>query len=50
MPSKSNIMYEQAISILKEKYGTEFGADAVKEVAVELNTTYTTLSKYLNHL
>lgn len=48
MPSKSNIMYEQAISILKEKYGTEFGADAVKEVAVELNTTYTTLSKYLN--
>jgi hypothetical protein len=41
-------MIEQALSILKEKYGTEFGADAVKEVAAELDTTYATLSKYLN--
>lgn len=41
-------MTEQAINILKEKYGTEFGADAVKEVADELNTSYATLSKYLN--
>lgn len=48
MPTKSNIMTEQAINILKEKYGTEFGADAVKEVADELNTSYATLSKYLN--
>lgn len=48
MPAKSNIMTEQAIAILKEKYGTEFGADAVKEVATELNTTYATLSKYLS--
>ena len=48
MPSKSNIMTDQAISILKEKFGTEFGADAVKEVAAELNTSYATLSKYLN--
>lgn len=48
MPSKSNIMTDQAISILKEKFGTEFGADAVKEVADELNISYTTLSKYLN--
>ena len=48
MPSKSNIMTDQAISILKEKFGTEFGADAVKEVADELNTSYATLSKYLN--
>jgi hypothetical protein len=48
MPTKSNTMIEQALSILKEKYGTEFGADAVKEVADELNTTYATLSKYLN--
>lgn len=48
MPSKSNIMIDQAISILKEKYGTEFGVDAVKEVADELNTSYATLSKYLN--
>ena len=48
MPTKSNIMSEKAISILKEKYGTEFGADAVKEVAAELNTSYATLSKYLN--
>ncbi len=48
MPTKSNIMTDQAISILKEKFGTEFGADAVKEVADELNTSYATLSKYLN--
>ena len=48
MPSKSNIMTVQAISILKAKYGTEFGADAVKEVADQLNTSYATLSKYLN--
>jgi hypothetical protein len=48
MPTKSNIMTEQAISILKERFGTEFGADAVKEVADELNTSYATLSKYLN--
>jgi AAA domain (dynein-related subfamily) len=48
MPTKSNIMTDKAISILKEKYGTEFGADAVKEVAAELGTSYATLSKYLN--
>ena len=48
MPANPNIMSDQAISILKAKYGTEFGADAVKEVATELNTTYATLSKYLN--
>jgi hypothetical protein len=41
-------MTEQAINLLKEKYGTEFGADAVKAVAEELNTSYATLSKYLN--
>jgi hypothetical protein len=48
MPTKSNIMTEQAIELLKSKFGTEFGADAVKEVADELNTSYATLSKYLN--
>ncbi len=48
MPRKSNIMIDQAISILKEKFGTEFGADAVKEVANEIGTSYATLSKYLN--
>lgn len=48
MPTQSNIMTDQAISILKAKYGVEFGADAVKAVATELNTTYATLSKYLN--
>jgi hypothetical protein len=48
MPYKSNIMTDQAISILKEKFGTEFGADAVKEVANEIGTSYATLSKYLN--
>ncbi len=48
MPTKSNIMTDQAISILKEKFGTEFGADAVKEVANEIGTSYASLSKYLN--
>lgn len=48
MPTKSNIMIDQAISILKEKFGTEFGVDAVKEVANEIGTSYATLSKYLN--
>ena len=41
-------MTDQALVILKEKFGTEFGADAVKEVAAQLNTSYATLSKYLN--
>ena len=40
-------MNDQAINLLKEKYGTEFGADAVKAIASELNTSYATLSKYL---
>jgi Uncharacterized ATPase, putative transposase len=48
MPYTSKIMTDQAISILKEKFGTEFGADAVKEVANEIGTSYATLSKYLN--
>ena len=47
MSPKSKIMSVQAIELLKEKYGTEFGADAVKLVAAELNITYSTLSKYL---
>ena len=37
MPANSKIMTDQALSILKQKYGTEFGADAVKEVATQLN-------------
>jgi len=41
-------MTDQAISILKEKFGTEFGVDAVKEVANQIGTSYATLSKYLN--
>ena len=40
-------MTEQALEILMQNYGTEFGADAVKSVASELNTSYATLSKYL---
>jgi hypothetical protein len=47
MSAQPKIMSVQAIELLKQKYGTEFGADAVKQVATELNTTYTTLSKYL---
>jgi len=47
MSAQSKIMSVQAIELLRSKFGTEFGADAVKQVAAELNTTYTTLSKYL---
>ena len=43
----STKMSQQAIDLLKEKYGIEFGTEAVKTVADELNTTYATLSKYL---
>ena len=48
MSTRTKIMSDQAIQILKDQYGTEFGADAVKSVAEQLNTTYATLSKYLN--
>jgi len=41
-------MTDQALNILKEQFGTEFGADAVKDVALQLNISYATLSKYLN--
>ena len=40
-------MTDQALTLLKQKYGTEFNSAAVKEVASELNTSYNTLSKYL---
>jgi hypothetical protein len=41
-------MSEQAIQRIKQKYGIEFGADAVKDIASELDISYATLSKYLN--
>ena len=47
MSAQPKIMSVQAIELLKQKYGTEFGADAVKQVATELNISYATLSKYL---
>ena len=40
---------EIAIELLKEKFGTEFGAEAVRAVADELGTTYATLSKKLSN-
>ena len=40
---------EIAIDLLKEKFGTEFGAEAVRAVADELGTTYATLSKKLSN-
>ena len=40
---------ETAIELLKEKYGTEFGAEAVRSVADELGTSYATLSKKLSN-
>ena len=42
------LIMENAIELLKAKFGTEFGADAVRAVADELNTTYATLSKKLS--
>ena len=39
---------ENAIQLLKDQFGTEFGADAVRSVASELNTTYATLSKKIS--
>ena len=40
-------MSDNALALLKEQFGTEFGADAVKAVAEQLNTSYATLSKKL---
>jgi hypothetical protein len=40
-------MKEQLLTILKEQFGTEINADAVKSVADQLNTTYATASKHL---
>lgn len=42
------LIMENAIELLKSKYGTEFGAEAVRAVAGELGTSYATLSKKLN--
>jgi len=40
---------ETAIELLKSKYGTEFGVEAVRAVADELGTSYATLSKKLSN-
>jgi hypothetical protein len=40
-------MQEQLVSLLKEQFGTEITADAVKSVAAQLDTTYATATKYL---
>lgn len=39
---------ENAINLLKEQFGTEFGADAVRSVASQVGTSYATLSKKLS--
>lgn len=43
------MIMETAIELLKTKFGTEFGAEAVRAVADELNTSYATLSKKLSN-
>lgn len=43
------LIMETAIELLKSKYGTEFGAEAVRAVADELGTSYATLSKKLSN-
>jgi hypothetical protein len=40
-------MQEQLVLLLKDQFGTEITADAVKSVAVQMNTTYATASKHL---
>jgi len=45
--NQSTTMTDQALTLLKQKYGSEFTTAAVKAVAAELNTSYNTLSKYL---
>jgi len=39
---------ENAIQLLQEQFGAEFGADAVRSVASQINTSYATLSKKLS--
>ena len=39
---------ENAIQLLQEQFGAEFGADAVRAVASQINTSYATLSKKLS--
>jgi len=39
---------ENAIQLLQDQFGVEFGADAVRSVASQINTSYATLSKKLN--
>jgi hypothetical protein len=39
---------ETAIQLLQEQFGAEFGADAVRSVASQTNTSYATLSKKLS--
>jgi AAA domain (dynein-related subfamily) len=43
------LIMETAIELLKSKYGTKFGAEAVRAVAAELGTSYATLSKKLSN-
>lgn len=45
----NQLIMETAIELLRKKYGTEFGAEAVRAVADELNTSYATLSKKLSN-
>ena len=39
---------ENAIQLLQDQFGIEFGADAVRSVASQINTSYATLSKKLS--
>ena len=41
-------MSDQVVQRIKQKYGIEFGVDAVKDIANEFDISYATLSKYLN--
>jgi len=40
-------MQQQLVNLLKEQFGTEVDASAVKAVAEQLDTSYATASKYL---
>ena len=45
--NQHKIMSEQAIKLLKEQFGPEINASAIHAVAAQMNSSYATISKYL---
>ena len=45
--NQHKIMSEQAIKLLREQFGPEITASAIHAVAAQMNSSYATISKYL---